>query len=136
MPRFALVLALCAFGLSTVRAEDSPLVATIKKTVKDPTKPFGLHVTATVKKDKAEAFEAAFAEAIAATRKEKGCLTYELHRDAENPETFVLWERWSSLEALEAHMKTDHIAKLFKSIGETLDGEIKAKVMLVAGEKK
>ncbi len=40
---------------------------------------------------------------------EAGCLQYELKRDANNADRFVLIERWASEAALAAHDQTSHM---------------------------
>lgn len=47
---------------------------------------------------------------VAATRKEEGCITYDLHRDLTDPRIFVFTELWESREHLNAHSKSPHIA--------------------------
>jgi quinol monooxygenase YgiN len=47
---------------------------------------------------------------VAPTRKEAGCLLYELHQDHSAPGHFVFFENWESKEALERHIKTPHMA--------------------------
>lgn len=44
----------------------------------------------------------------AQSRKETGCVSYEVLKDVSNAEIFVLVEEWTSLAALEAHNKTAH----------------------------
>jgi quinol monooxygenase YgiN len=44
----------------------------------------------------------------AQSRKETGCVSYEVLKDMSNAEIFVLVEEWSSLAALDAHNKTAH----------------------------
>lgn len=55
---------------------------------------------------------------VPAVLAEDGCLSYEATIDTENagpiqtpfgPDTFVVVERWASLEALGAHAKSDHM---------------------------
>jgi len=48
------------------------------------------------------------------TRKEAGCLRYELNQEIENPGAFTFAEKFANREAFEAHVKTTHI----KSFGE------------------
>ncbi len=43
------------------------------------------------------------------TRKEDGCYFYDLHRDNEDSEFFVYYEKWESEAHLDAHMQTPHI---------------------------
>lgn len=48
---------------------------------------------------------------VAPTRSEPGCLTYELHRDPENPAKFMFYERFVSQEALDAHLAAPHFQR-------------------------
>jgi quinol monooxygenase YgiN len=112
-------------------ADDHPAVALVKSKVKDPAKPFALFVTIKAKPGKEKDLEAAFAPCIAATKKEAGCLAYELNRDPDEPTTYVMFEKFKNLAALEKHLKLEHTAKLFKAIEPLTDGEIKAKVYTV-----
>ena len=62
----------------------------------------------------AAAIEAALPAAIkvvAATQTEEGCLQYDYSRDISDPEIFHITERWTSREALAAHLKTPHVAE-------------------------
>jgi quinol monooxygenase YgiN len=43
------------------------------------------------------------------TRKERGCLQYELHVSPTQPEKFLFLETWASQEALDAHLKSPHL---------------------------
>ena len=45
------------------------------------------------------------------TRKESGCVAYELHRDPENPAKFMFYERFKSQAALDDHVNTPHFKK-------------------------
>ena len=129
---FALSLLALASAFSVARgADDHPAVALVKSKVKDPAKPFALFVTIKAKAGKEKELEAAFAPCIAATKKEAGCLAYELNRDPDEPTTYVMFEKFKNLAALEAHLKLEHTAKLFKAIEPLTDGEIKAKVYTV-----
>ena len=53
-----------------------------------------------------------FARGIAAmaepSRREPGCLEYSVFRSKLDPTLFVLWERWESQAALDAHCRTPH----------------------------
>jgi quinol monooxygenase YgiN len=40
---------------------------------------------------------------IGPTRKQKGCIQYDLHSDNENPGHFFFYEKWASKEDLDAH---------------------------------
>ena len=51
---------------------------------------------------------------VAPTRKEPGCLTYELHLDPENPAKFMFYEKFAGQAALDHHVDTPHF-KQFQS---------------------
>ena len=53
---------------------------------------------------------------IAETRKESGCLQYDLFRDIENEGQFVLLERWENAECLEQHLSSPHFSKIVPQI--------------------
>ena len=80
-----------------------------------------IHVIATVelKPGTREAFLAEFAKLIAPVRAEDGCIEYGPAIDAEGvggfqtrmgPDTFVVVEKWASLDALKAHAAAPHMA--------------------------
>jgi quinol monooxygenase YgiN len=45
---------------------------------------------------------------------DKGCERYEWHRGS-NPNTYVLIERWSDREAVQAHLRLAHMERLLKA---------------------
>ncbi len=55
--------------------------------------------------------EAELRALIAPTRKEEGCLRYDLHRSVEGPGAFLLHEIWETREHHTAHTKTDHFLR-------------------------
>lgn len=55
--------------------------------------------------------EAELRALIAPTRKEEGCLRYDLHRSIEGPGAFLLHEIWETRERHTAHTKTDHFLR-------------------------
>lgn len=46
---------------------------------------------------------------IEATRKEKGCIFYDLNVSQTDPDLLTFVERWESRDDLMAHAKSDHI---------------------------
>ena len=46
---------------------------------------------------------------IDATRGEEGCISYDYVQDTERPDTVLVVERWTTREALAAHMLTQHL---------------------------
>lgn len=127
VPAFLIIL-----GLLEARAQDeNPVIALIKSKVKDPSKPFALSVEFKVKSGKEKGFEAAFKPCLEATRKEPGCAAYYLNRDPDHPQTYIMYEQFKSLEAIQEHVKAKHTSELFKQITPLFDGEPKVKVLLV-----
>lgn len=55
--------------------------------------------------------EAELRALVGPTRKEDGCLTYDLHRSADVPGGFLLHEIWSSRETHTQHTKTPHFLR-------------------------
>jgi quinol monooxygenase YgiN len=54
------------------------------------------------------------------------CLEFRVYQDRDDPQSFVLWERWVSEEALFAHGKRDYMAEYMAEkdqIFESIDGE-------------
>jgi len=80
-----------------------------------------IHVIAviTAKPGKREAILQAFRANVPAVHAENGCLEYGAAVDAENalpfqtpwgPDTFLVIEKWDSMEALKAHAAAPHMA--------------------------
>ena len=55
--------------------------------------------------------EAELRALIGPTRKEEGCISYELHRAVEPPAGYLLHEVWASREAHTEHMHTPHFLR-------------------------
>ncbi|MFC0408387.1 putative quinol monooxygenase [Roseomonas elaeocarpi] len=68
-----------------------------------------------------EKVEAMFRAVVPTTLAEEGCITYQLHRDSENPRRFVFTEEWASRELLDRHLAAPHIATLFAALPEHLE---------------
>jgi quinol monooxygenase YgiN len=47
------------------------------------------------------------------TRRETGCLNFDMHESTSDPTVFVFHENWTSDEALEAHLRSPHIRAWF-----------------------
>ena len=62
---------------------------------------------------------------IAPTRKEKGCIDYNLHQDNDHPARFIFYENWESTACLEQHINSDH----YKAYAGAVDGLIAEKVV-------
>jgi quinol monooxygenase YgiN len=129
-----LLVVLPGAGRAADEDKENPILASVKSRLKNPDKPFTLVVLVQVKEGSGEQFEAAFAKAITATRKEKGNLVYDLDRDTEKPSRYVVYERWKDLAALEAHLNSPHIKALLAELPKLTEGAPESRVLLPAGE--
>jgi quinol monooxygenase YgiN len=65
-----------------------------------------------------EAVKQALLSLVEPTRKEPGCLCYNLHQSKADKAQFMFYEQWASKDALTAHGKTPHM----KALGAKLKG--------------
>ena len=65
--------------------------------------------TSQVKPELRDAFIKGAKECIAVTRAEKGCIAYESHTSINDPNLFVVVERWETREDLNAHGRAPHM---------------------------
>lgn len=130
----AIVLVVGLAAEAAGQEKENPILAQVKASLKDPGKPFTMMVMARVKEGSEKQFETAFAKAIRGTRQEKGNRAYDLNRDAKMPSSYIVYERWLDLAALEHHLRTQHIQTLLAEIGDLLAGPPEVRVFLPAGE--
>ena len=130
----AAVLALCL--TTTLRSQDAGdgILNAIRPQLKDPSKPFTLVIRLKAKDGSAEAFESAFAAAMKATRKEKGCLAYDLNRLADGSSEYVVYEKWASYDAIKTHIVTPYIVKLLGQLPQLTEGAPKIDILTPAAE--
>lgn len=72
--------------------------------------------------DKVEQIKALALGLIEPTRREPGCIKYELLQNQSDPTDFTFVEEWESDGALDAHLKTSH----FLDAAGKLDGLVAA----------
>jgi quinol monooxygenase YgiN len=68
---------------------------------------------------------------IAATRKEDGCVFYDLHQSITDPDQVVFVERWTSREALAKHFEAPHMVPWRATCAEYL---LERKVEIITPE--
>jgi quinol monooxygenase YgiN len=51
---------------------------------------------------------ASFIAAAKGTQQEAGCIRYNFYADLEDPNKFVVYEEWESLEALQVHLSREN----------------------------
>lgn len=57
------------------------------------------------------------------TRRESGCLSYELLQNASDPTDFVFVEKWASAAAEQAHFATPHVSAALQQLVGLLAAE-------------
>ena len=58
---------------------------------------------------------------VVETRKEKGCIQYDLFEDNRNKGVFFIHENWQTNEDLHNHQVSDHMMKFRESISSLLE---------------
>jgi quinol monooxygenase YgiN len=74
--------------------------------------------------DKAEQLKSICQNLIMPTKKEAGCISYELFQDSDNPGKFVFIESWKSQEHLDFHFKTQHLIDGIKAMEKIITKEL------------
>ena len=67
---------------------------------------------------KEDALRQALLALIEPTRKEEGCMQYDLHEENEKPGHFVFYENWTSKAALDRHLASPHLSALLPRVPE------------------
>lgn len=57
---------------------------------------------------------------IEPTRKEEGCVQYDLHVHTDDPGRFVFYENWTSRERLSIHLATPHLQAFIAASADLL----------------
>ncbi|KPG70196.1 putative quinol monooxygenase [Enterococcus sp. RIT-PI-f] len=71
-----------------------------------------------IKEDQRAAFMAAVEPLLASARAEAGCHGYHLYESTEEPNRFVMVEKWADQAAIDAHNQTAELQHLFKKMPE------------------
>jgi quinol monooxygenase YgiN len=82
-----------------------------KKAAKLPKDAVALVVMMHAKPGQELLLQAELSALIRPTRKEEGCLLYDLHRSAEVPGDFMFFEIWASRDAHAEHKRTPHFLR-------------------------
>ncbi|MCD7111430.1 antibiotic biosynthesis monooxygenase [Rhizobium sp. DKSPLA3] len=76
--------------------------------------------TVTAKPEMREELQKLLSAQVAPTRLESGCINYDFHVDADDPNMFVFYENWRSQADLDAHMKMPHLLPLVSEVDRLL----------------
>ena len=74
--------------------------------------------------DRLEEFTALLREVQAASRADDGCRSYGYYAEVADPLQYVAVEEWRDMDALEAHLRTPHVARLIAALPEFADGPL------------
>lgn len=66
--------------------------------------------------EKVEELKAVLINLVEPTRKETGCIQYDLCQNQDDPTDFTFVEEWTTKEALETHLANDHIQLAIQQI--------------------
>jgi len=61
---------------------------------------------------------------IGPSRKEKGCVSYNLYSPVENPEAFMFFEEWADQDAFDAHLREPHFIEFADESKDMLEGDM------------
>lgn len=95
-----------------------------------------LTVVATIvaKTDSVKEVKTELLKLIEPTRKEAGCIEYNLHQDNDDPAVFIFYETWESLKCLEKHMNSDHFKSYVNAAGNLIADKIVHKMTRIEGK--
>lgn len=62
------------------------------------------------KEEQRELVKSELLKLIEISRKEKGCVNYDLHQDNENKNIFLFYENWTNRNLWQKHMNNTHLA--------------------------
>ncbi len=101
---------------------DHPIVILVRGKLADTSRPFTLIVDLEAQAGRGDDVAAAIrhTRVVELSQSEPGCFAYEIVRDADAPDRFVVYERWCDLAALEAHVLMPHFAAAGESLGGLL----------------
>jgi quinol monooxygenase YgiN len=71
-----------------------------------------------VMKDKIDVVINLYKELVIATRKEDGCIIYELYQDETDSSVLTMIEEWVDKDSLDKHMNTEHFKRIVPMVGE------------------
>lgn len=71
-----------------------------------------------IQTDKVDIVLPLYKELVEKTRKEVGCISYELHEDIKNLGHFIFIEEWIDSTALDSHVESEHFQRLVPQIDQ------------------
>ncbi len=84
-------------------------------------KPLTIIAKVVVKDDSVDFVKGEMSKVVEATRKEEGCINYDLHQDNESPHIFIFYENWSTKALWKSHMESAHLAQFLKATEDAVE---------------
>ena len=72
---------------------------------------------------------------VAPTRAEEGCLSYDFHCDANDPNVFVFYENFVDRAALDWHLQQPHLHPLQQKLDELLARPVEIRFLQMLSER-
>jgi quinol monooxygenase YgiN len=86
-----------------------------------------IHAGFTVSPEKQDAFLEEIKPLIAASRKESGNISYDLHKDTEKEHVFTMVEVWQDSQAVASHNTSEHFTSFVGKAKEFLTAPLDVK---------
>lgn len=71
-----------------------------------------------VKENSIDEFISCANELVSESRKEKGCISYELCQDLKDKNKFVFVEKWKDQDAIDAHNNSNHFNDIVPNLAQ------------------
>ncbi|WP_207458249.1 putative quinol monooxygenase [Azospirillum sp. SYSU D00513] len=78
----------------------------------------------TAKPGRGEELGARLLDLVAPTRREPGCLRYDIYRSTDLADAWFVLEEWRSRADFDAHMQTPYVAAFMMLVPELCEGEV------------
>ena len=79
-----------------------------------------------IAQQKQQLFLSIVKQLVEESRKEKGCISYTLHQNTENPLHFCIMEQWEDENAIQQHNQTNHFKTLVPQMKDGREKQTKA----------
>lgn len=90
--------------------------------------------TVVAKPEKREELLKILASFVAPTRTEPGCINYDFHCDADDPNTFVFYENFVNQQALDKHLAMPYLRPLLDRVDELLARPVSIRYLTMLSE--
>ena len=82
----------------------------------------------TIKEDMVETFKSSITELVAETRKEAGCIAYQVFQDVKDKKVLTFVEEWEGMEVLKRHMSSKHFTEMMPKLAKLQEKDMELSV--------